>query len=344
MCAARRAVLCGVAAILALAAPAVARAQAPSVRFTVSVPGAYLRAAPSLGAARAAPVFEGDVLEIRARTANDWLQLAGARATGWMHASLGEALEDAGALPMAPAPRPPRSAARASVPSWVVVPPAARSLYLKAVAAGRNPAVFAIAGDCNSEPHAFTGRLAAGLTDISDRADLRGVADAFAPSFFRRSQAVHGSFGTEAMLDAAWANPAVCKPGEGPLACELRDSKAGIILIALGTGDQFAWREFESRLGKALDLAVAMRALPVLMTKADALESQQSDAPPDAINQSIRRLAAARGVPLIDFAKAARALPNDGLLDEGNSDFHLSPAGADLRLIGTLHVLRVLTR
>ena len=83
-------------------------------------------------------------------------------------------------------------------------------------------------------------------------------------------------------------------------------------------------------------------AVPVLYTKSDSLESEQSDAPYDAINAVIRNVAREASLPLIDFAIAARDLPNNGLRDEGNADFHLSEAGSDMRILAALRVLDVL--
>ena len=81
--------------------------------------------------------------------------------------------------------------------------------------------------------------------------------------------------------------------------------------------------------------------LPIAVTKADNLEAQ-AGAPNHAINDTIRKLAAEYGVPLLDFWQAAQGLPNGGLIDEGNADFHLSPAGSDLHLLVTLQTLAAL--
>ena len=58
----------------------------------------------------------------------------------------------------------------------------------------------------------------------------------------------------------------------------------------------------------------------------------------------IRRLASEYNVPLLDFWQATRTLPNNGLLDEGGLNFHLSPAGRDLHLVATLQTLDAIAR
>jgi hypothetical protein len=58
----------------------------------------------------------------------------------------------------------------------------------------------------------------------------------------------------------------------------------------------------------------------------------------------IGKLAKEYGVPLLDFWAATQTLPNNGLLDEGDLDFHLSQAGMDLHLLATLQTLEAISR
>ena len=48
-------------------------------------------------------------------------------------------------------------------------------------------------------------------------------------------------------------------------------------------------------------------------------------------------------MPLLDFYAATRDLPNFGLLDEGDKDFHLSYAGMDRRMLTTLQTLAAIS-
>ena len=84
--------------------------------------------------------------------------------------------------------------------------------------------------------------------------------------------------------------------------------------------------------------------LPVLVTKADALENEEGGAPRDYINDDIRSLAKAYDVPLMDFNAATATLPNHGLVNEPGPDFHLSGAGMGMHVIATLQTLDVLWR
>jgi hypothetical protein len=145
------------------------------------------------------------------------------------------------------------------------------------------------------------------------------------------------------MFDGAWADPGQCRPGEGPLACELRVSRAGVVFIALGTGDQFAWQDFEKNYRAVVDYTLKANVLPVLVTKADDLETH-SEAPSGYINDVIRWVGKEYGVPVLDFWQATRSLPGYGLRNEGNDNFHMTPAGSDTRLLATLQTLAALTR
>jgi hypothetical protein len=162
----------------------------------------------------------------------------------------------------------------------------------------------------------------------------------FAKSFSRTSVAANGGLGAAMMMDPQWADGALCdaKTGNGPLACELWVSRASIVFIALGTQEQYSWQDFEKNYRPMIRHALSKGVLPVLVTKADDIETV-SGAPSGHINSVIRKLAAEFQVPLLDFAAATRELPNKGLIDEGDKDFHLSYAGMDRRMLTTLQTL-----
>jgi uncharacterized protein YraI len=212
----------------------------------------------------------------------------------------------------------------------------ARAIYANAVGAGRNPYGVSVIGDCNSEHNLYFARMA------SD-AQFASVAQRFATAFARPSLAVGGSFNTESAFDAAWSNPAVCGSAS-PLQCELSQSNASILIIALGTGDQFSWQGFEGRYRRIIDYTLQQGVLPVLMTKADALETAQGGAPAETINTVIRNVGATYGVPVIDQWLATRDLPNNGLENETPPQFHLSADGVAARVAMTLATLDGITR
>ncbi len=241
-----------------------------------------------------------------------------------------------------PPAAPPR---RMRLPGVPTVSRKAQQLYQQAVRAGRTPGMAAVIGDCNSEHPVYFGRFGAGAFDLAPYPELQKTAEAFAASFKRASVATSGSFSAAMAFDPTWADPKKCKGDEGPLACELRLSNASVLLISLGTGDTFTWRDFEANYQAIIEHALANKVLPILMTKADALETQQGGAPADYINSVVRKLGAQYGLPVIDFALAARQLPNGGLVVEHNANmqviepFHLNEAGMDAKILLTLQTL-----
>lgn len=316
-----------------------------SPRLAVTAPALWLRAAPSLTAPRTQPVFRGDSLDIVERTTdNAWLRVAAAEKSGWLPAAFGALNGDLHAVRAVAPPKPPAAArtrrSKPELPAWISVPDAARARHAQFLKRGRR-ASFAVAGDCNSEPDAFMRRLAYGTFDIGGHPKFAPLVQRYERSFVRHSLAASGSFSAQALFVSDWADAAKCG-GVGPLDCELRESAASVLFISIGTGDTFDWRDFEPRFRRVISATLDWGAVPVLFTKSDSLESDQAGAPRDAINTVIRNVAREASLPLIDFAIAARELPNNGLLDEGNADFHLSEAGSDLRIVSALRVLDAL--
>ncbi|MCS7059787.1 MAG: SGNH/GDSL hydrolase family protein [Anaerolineae bacterium] len=354
----------------AAAAGAVAKqgSLAPSLLVTVNIDSAYAYLAPDWNSGQIGRVMKWQTFIALARNPNgEWLQVDFGNNLAWLHRSM---VRFAGDLEGLNAPAlaalPVRETAgglspsrvRMATPGVPTITPRARQLYRQAVAAGRDPNLFTVAGDCNSEPQVYLGRFAAGGFDLAGNgfAALQPVAKKFARSFERVSLAVDGGHNSASVLDPLFSNAQQCRANESPLACELRRSNASIIFIALGTGDTFIWQDFEANYRRIIDTVLEHKALPVLVTKADSLESTQGGAPPEAINNVIRRLGAQYQLPVMDFALAARRLPDQGLAEEGReipgrglvyaaaSRFHLNGYGMDLRLVMTLMTLNAVAR
>jgi len=226
---------------------------------------------------------------------------------------------------------------------------AMKKLYAAAAKNGRDPRGVSVIGDCNSEWPVYFGRLLAGATSLSANAKLSKTFQQFLPSFGRASLATQGSFTSNMAFDPTWADPKKCQGNEGPLGCELRTSRASIMLISLGTGDTFTWQTFEPNLSMAVETALVAGAVPVLLTKADMLEAHQGGASIDFINNIIRSVGTKYGVPVIDFALAASNLPNGGLMEEHDASgqktepFHLNQQGMDARILLTLQTLNAIS-
>ncbi|NJM40799.1 MAG: SGNH/GDSL hydrolase family protein [Anaerolineae bacterium] len=328
-----------------------ARFSAEEVKITITTPQLWLRNAPSVLAGNVASVKKGEFYLINARTEDGaWWRLSvpGAKTNQtWMLADLGALysgkLDD---VPVVAATLPAPSAAKlGAFPSWIPqITPAQRALYQRAVSVGKDPGMFTVVGDCNSLPPIFLQRIAAGQYNVAALGGLQRTVQVFNKSFSRISLAANGGFNAKGMMDPAWAPGNLCdvKNGAGPLACELWISRASVAFIALGTQEQYEWKDFEKNYRPLIEHTLSKGVLPVLVTKADDIETA-SGAGPGTINAIIRKLAAEYQVPLLDFHAATRDLPNKGLIDEGDKDFHLSYAGMDRRMLTTLQTLAAIT-
>ena len=322
-----------------------------TVKFVITAGSAFLRSEPNLLAPNTVAVFNAEQFNVSERTSDNlWVRLDVPRANGtgtWLLHSFGQII-DGGDLNNVPARAPiavQAASGNVALPGYIpTLSTRMRAIYQNGLRAGRDPNMFTVVGDCNSEPTAYIGRVASGIFQLpAGQSYLQGVIAQFGRSFSRISLAARGGYGTSAMMDPTWADPFFChtRDGEGPFPCELRFSNASIVFIELGTGDQYKWREFESNYRPLLDNAIGRGVVPVLVTKADDLESHNG-APSGFINGVIRRVAAEYGAPLLDFEAATRPLPNYGLIDEGNADFHLARDGSDLHILTTLQTLQAI--
>ncbi len=337
------------AALLVTMVPARRAAADQDVSFTVTVPVVYLRDQPSLLAPNTLPVYKGEFYLVVARTADSrWVELSaytGDDSGTWM-------LKDLGAIVSGPLASVPVITATLKTPyhryvvypKWIpIITPHMKAIYRQSVKYGKDLGMFTVVGDCNALPPIYLQRIATGEFDLAKAPAMQPTVARFSNSFARVSQAVNGGFNAEAMMDPDWANHALCDKGVGPFACEIWVSRASVVFIEVGTGDQYTWKDFEQNYRPLIEYALSKGVLPVLVTKADDLEAR-SGAPSGYINSVIRRLAKEYDVPLLDFWLATRTLPNNGLIDEGGLNFHLSPAGRDLHLVATLQTLDAIWR
>jgi hypothetical protein len=347
-------------ALVILTGWCIAPAQAQGATFLATWQNVWFRAAPSVTAPKVAPLVQGMTFEVIGRSEDgQWLVLAAPNFKAWLPAGFGQVSGGLSNVPVIRSALPPatKNTNTARLPEWIVVTGRGKQLFQEAVKAGRDARMFTIAGDSNSTWQRAIGRIAAGSYDFGKYGYLNPIVTRFDPSFARVSVAVHGGVGAADMFDPTQAQSADCHPDEGMFACELRLSRASIVFIQLGTGDKFAWRSFEANLRGMIDYALANNVLPVLVTKADDLESIQGGASFNFINDTIRKLASEYQLPLADFYAASRALPvipnpelpkrpftQNGLLDEWGYYFHLSDEGFALKVLTNLLMLDAITR
>ncbi len=222
---------------------------------------------------------------------------------------------------------------------WPIVPTVtagAIEIYREGQTMGLDPHAFSKVGDCQSVKAAFMGyfdipeRYSLG----SDYAYLQQTIDNFAGHFNTDGQAVKGGFNAAAVLSPLWADPKACLAGENPLECELRITKPIIVIVSL----EVWWngrtpQAYESLMRQILDTIIAHGAVPILATKADNVEGDNS------LNLTTAKLAYEYDLPLWNFWAAVQPLPAHGMDMKRNDGFHISTEAWNTRSFTGLEAL-----
>ena len=208
--------------------------------------------------------------------------------------------------------------------NWPIVPAAtahALQIYQQGLAMGVDPHAFSKVGDCQSITEALLGKYdQPGRYQLSaGQQSLQETIAQFAGSFNRDGQAVKGGFNAAAVLSPMWADPDYCQAGENPLECEIRIHKPSFVIISLEVWWQGRTPDrYVQYMRQIIDYTIAHGAVPILSTKADNVEGDNS------INLANATLAYQYDLPLWNFWRAAQALPYHGLDPVRNDGFHLS--------------------
>ncbi len=204
---------------------------------------------------------------------------------------------------------------------WPVVPVVsdhALDIYRTGVNDGHDPTHFSKVGDCQNIRQYFLGMFdSPGRFELGkNNSSLQETIDHFSGSWVRLSESVRTGFNVASVLTSIYAKPEDCQPGETPLACEFRIWNPSIVLISMETwtpGRPVAM--YENYLRQIVEYAISHHVLPILATKADNLEGDNS------INLAVATVAHDYDIPLWNFWAASYPLPDHGLLEDG---FHLT--------------------
>lgn len=221
-------------------------------------------------------------------------------------------------------PRPTATPLPESFMDYPVIPnisEQAIEIYLQGISEGHNPNSFSKVGDCQNITTYFLAPFEdPDLYSLGDEyASLQDTIDYFFGSFSRESLAVAGGLNVARVLSPLHSDPELCEPNEHPLACEVRINNPSIAIVSLeeNWGSRTA-EEYEQYYRRVIEYLISENVLPILATKADNLEGDNS------FNEVIARLAGEYQVPLWNFWLAVQPLPNHGLQEDG---FHLTVAG-----------------
>ncbi len=178
---------------------------------------------------------------------------------------------------------------------------------------GRDVHVVSVVGDCESSSDWFLKDFAKDerFYRLGPYASLQETIDHFKLSLGYRSYAAIRGATASTVLSPLWADPQACESNEMPLACEYRLHNPAFAIIALGTNDIHQRDQFEPNMRKIIEYTLEQGIIPILVTKADNLEGDES------INLAIARLAVEYHLPVWNFWAAVQPLPGHGLQEDG---------------------------
>ncbi len=195
---------------------------------------------------------------------------------------------------------------------------AMREVYQHGLAMGNDPKHFSVIGDCQNVSSYFLavydkpGEFSLG----SQYADLQPTIDYYQGSYSRKSLAVRGGFNVAAVQSPLRADPKSCNKKESPLDCELRVWRPSVVFVSMETWwSEKPAEEYAKYMRGVIERILATGAVPIIATKADNLEGDNS------INATIAELANDYEIPLWNFWAAVQPLPNHGLSPD---NFHLT--------------------
>ncbi|HNR01361.1 MAG TPA: hypothetical protein PKK59_02380 [Anaerolineaceae bacterium] len=203
----------------------------------------------------------------------------------------------------------------------------AREIYQQGLAKGNDPNIYTKVGDCNSMSPDFLAGFGGQYDLGKDFVYLQPAIDYYKQSFRLPNQATNPGTTTSRLLVSLWNNDE-CLPNEPMLECQYRVDNPSIAIIMLGTIDAKTHQQqpevYEQNLRVIIEKTISLGILPVLTTKADNIEGDES------INETIARLAMEYELPLWNFWRAAQPLVNRGLQPDGEHlNFWSGPPSTD---------------
>jgi len=186
-----------------------------------------------------------------------------------------------------------------------------REIYQSGLALGNHAHIFSRIGDCASAAPAFLVGFDRNY-NLGEYTSLQPTIDYFKSSFERPSLAAKAGLNSAGLLTTLWTGEQ-CQKNESLLDCQYRLDHPSFAIIAIGTNEAYYVHmnpgSFERNMRIILDDTIAKGIVPILGTKADNVEGD------DSINASIARLAMEYKLPLWNFWLAVQPLPDHGMVD-----------------------------
>ena len=194
---------------------------------------------------------------------------------------------------------------------------------------GNRTNAFIVIGDSTSantpEWFALFHAIPKGTFSLGSHNELQPALNFYGPSnsFGADFQTAQSGFATDYVLDAMWSNPSLCTSGDTPLECEIRRNRPAIAIVYIGIVDMVNYGNpalYRQNLDTILTTLINRGVIPVLTTfsidEGHAVNAQHLNVYYQ-LNDIVRSLASQYELPLIEFQQAAKALPNNGCIEDG---------------------------
>jgi hypothetical protein len=237
----------------------------------------------------------------------------------WIAASVVTLSGTCSGLPVIDEPEePPEYAALMAVPILPTPGESLRHIFERGQVLGNDPHMFTKVGDCNTDTSYFFAAFDEGDYNLGPYTDLEPTVAFFAGAFAHTSLAGQVGFNAHTVLESLWSDPKICRPGEGegPLACEYRRARPSVAIMMFGPNDllNLTEQQFSDSVRAIVEQSLADGVIPVLTT----FTWHRDNLWPQALRFNLITVEIARDydVPLINFWRAAQALPNLGLVQD----------------------------
>jgi len=199
-----------------------------------------------------------------------------------------------------------------------------RTIYARGQVLRNRPNVFSKIGDSITVSDNFLHPIGYGVYDLDAYGYLYDLIEYFSEvevgegrnSFNAVSLAAGVGWSAWSAFQLENADVDLCLPEETPIICEIRNNRPSMAVIMFGTNevsymDASVYRNFIARI---IDVCEAYGVIPIISTLPDRHAHEAQIA---VYNEQLRALAAARQVPLVDFAAALRNVPDRGVGRDG---------------------------
>jgi len=207
-----------------------------------------------------------------------------------------------------------------AVPPWDAPTLAAmRTLYAEGQRLGLRSDVFAKLGDSITESGSFAQDIGHGWYELGSWTRLLPVVQLFSRRAFSADREDNSFSRPSGAATAGWTTGHLLEGGDAsPLERELATLRPAVAILMIGTNDaeQTDVATYTRNLAEILDRIARRKVVLLLSTIPELRSSPAAGLRAREINGVIRRVAATRHLPLIDYHAALADVPQQGVSDD----------------------------